>query len=423
MLVMPYLFVLMMLVALATPSWAQQLPEVALKDHAAAFATTASPESENYNFKIGSMTTDLIGAFSVEYNDNINETTTGTISDTILRFGIRSKSIWPITELNSLTLNVNADYRFYMNHSELNSNKNFLDINPGSELALKWWVKNLEFKLYDQVQYNVTSTDTRVFNTNTNTVTGGNTSLGQLMNRAGLEGMWDFNDLKIYGGYSRDDVRADRYAFRALDRTAHNVYLSPLFLVHPDFSVGVMSSYTWNNYRYNFQNDSNAWALGPTFYWQMSANISATANVYWKTINSDGNGLSADTSDTSKLNGSLKLTHELNSLFNHSVEIARTTDFGTVTNATTITSIYYLPVYQLTENLSLKGRFGYEDGEDSEGPNAEDYIRRVYALGTSYTVNDKLTTDLTYSFISQSSNIAERPFNQNRVVWELNYDF
>lgn len=420
---MRHLLPIALLLTLGQASLHAALPEIGMKDHAQAFATTPAPDEEKYNFKFGNVTTDLIGTFSTEYNDNINQTTTGTLSDTILRFGVKSYTVWPITQLNSLSLKLDAGYRFYASHSELNSNHNFLDINPGSELALKWWVKNFEFKLYDQFQFSGSSTDTRVFNTSTSTVTSGNTELGQFMNRAGLETMWDLNDLKIYGGYARDDVRADRAAFRALDRTAHSVYLSPLFLVHPDFSLGLMSSYTWNDYRTNFQNDTRAWALGPTVYWQISANTSASGSLYWKSVTSKQTGTSGDTSETSNLNGSLRLTQDLNAFFSHSIELARTTDFGTATNATTLISLYYLPVYQLTGNIALKGRFGYEDGEDSPGPNQENYVRRVYGLGASYNVNQKLTTDLSYSYISQSSGIPERPYSQNRVMWEVNYDF
>lgn len=420
---MQYLLALLItLLCFVTNSWAA-MPNVALKDHAAAFATTASPADENYNFKWGNVRTDVIGNASLEYNDNINQTTTGKIKDTILRLGVQTRSIWPVTELNAITLDLNAGYRVYFENPALNSSKNFLDINPGSELAFKWWIRNWEFKLYDQLSYTVNAADTRIFNTATTTVTPGNISLGVLNNRAGLEALWDLNDLKVYSGYSRDDVRADQSSFRSLDRTAHTVYLSPLFLINPEFSVGILSSYTWNDYRANFQNDSKSWALGPTFFWQATANTSAALNVYWKGISSENDGTNGDTSDTRTLNGSFNLTQEINSFFSHSFELGRNTDFGTVTNATTINSAYYLPIYQLNESLSLKGRLGYEDGKDSNGANREDYIRRVYGIGAGYTVNQKLKTELAYNHVVQSSNIPERPFNQNQVVWTVNYDF
>ena len=180
-------------------------------------ATAAAPASEKYNFKLGPVTTDVAGKFEAEYNDNISLTDSGKVDDTILRFGITSKTVWPITELNSLSLDIDAAYRYYLDNTELNSNENFLDISPGSELALKWWIKVFTFKIYVQFSYSIDSADARVFDPTSSTILNNVTDFGRIENRAGLDVLWDLNDLKVYAGYARDTVNPDDAEFSSLD--------------------------------------------------------------------------------------------------------------------------------------------------------------------------------------------------------------
>ncbi len=400
-----------------------ELPMVARIEHAEAFAAAPALNTEDYDIKFGNIITNVGTSFEVEYNDNINQVDTGAESDTIFRFGLNSATIWPITELNALTLDLNFGYRFYARHPEIDSNRNFLDVNPGSEIALKWWIKNFEFKAYDRFQYIVNSADTRVYNTATSTVDGNIIDLATFENRAGLQAVWDLNDLKVYAGYARDDVRAEDEDYKTIDRTTHTVYLSPLFLLNPELSVGLMSAYSWNNYRRDYLNDGTSFAIGPSASWQMTENTLIAADLYWKRMQFDETATVSDTTDPSDLNGHFRIAQDLNSAFSHALEYARETDLGSATNATVVDAVYYLPLYQLNEDLALKGRFGFEHSEDSGVADNETFNRRVFGGGFTYTLSEKLRSDFLYTYSSSTSNIEDRSYNQNRLVLNLSYDF
>lgn len=402
-------------------SWAA-FSEVARKDHAEAFASVAAPEQEKYNFKLGTATTDLVGTAQVEYDDNISNINTNKIDDIIIRLGLESKTLWPITELNSLTLDLDLGYRVYLDNSDLSSNNNFLDVNPGSELALKWWIKNFSFKLYDNFNFTVDSGDVRVFVPSAG-ITNNLVEYAHIENRAGLDMMWDLNDLKVYFGYARDDVRADKAAFNTLDRTEHSIYATPMVLVNPSLSIGWVARFYWNEYDNGFQNDSDGFLTGPTASYQLTTNTSVEADLFWHKANYDNSGTSADTSDINTWQSNFRLDQDLNERLSHSFQVQKASEYSSITNFQDSYTLTYRPTYRIKENLSIAGRFSYSDTEDSSLVNGEDSILRAYGFVLYYDLSNKMALDTSYDYIVKTSNIASRNYNKNRVAVKLTYDF
>src|SRR6195256_1116928 len=118
-------------------SRAQDAIRPSLAGEAAAEARRQSIDKIPYNLQIGPMKFRFSATMGVEYNDNINLAedgsavflsptgpiliTTRAQDDIILRPQVNINALWPITQLNTLRLDVGVGYAFYMDHSNYNT--------------------------------------------------------------------------------------------------------------------------------------------------------------------------------------------------------------------------------------------------------------------------------------------------------------
>ena len=84
----------------------------------------------------------------VEYNDNINLAERNKQEDVIIRPQFNINAIWPLTQLNTLRLDLGIGYAFYLNHSEFNNNA--ILISPGSQLSFDIFVGDFRINLHDR---------------------------------------------------------------------------------------------------------------------------------------------------------------------------------------------------------------------------------------------------------------------------------
>ena len=56
--------------------------------------------------------------------------------------------MWPITQLNTLKLDLGVGYAFYLDHSEYNTNG--LLLSPGSQLAFDIFVGDFRINIHDR---------------------------------------------------------------------------------------------------------------------------------------------------------------------------------------------------------------------------------------------------------------------------------
>jgi hypothetical protein len=145
-------------------SRAQDAIRPSLAGEAAAEARRQSIDKIPYNLQIGPMKFRFSATMGFEYNDNINLAEDGTAvffsptgpivvttkaqDDIILRPQFNMNALWPITQLNTLRLDVGVGYAFYMNHS--NYNTNGVLVSPGSQLAFDIFVGDFRINIHDR---------------------------------------------------------------------------------------------------------------------------------------------------------------------------------------------------------------------------------------------------------------------------------
>src|ERR1044071_8319206 len=130
-----------LLVLLLVPSLrAQEAVRPSLAGEAAAEARRQSVDQIPYNLLLGPVRFRFSITTGVEYNDNINLAETNKQSDVIIRPQFNLDAIWPLTQLNTLRLDLGLGYSFYLNHP--NADTNGVIISPGSQVAFDIFVQD-----------------------------------------------------------------------------------------------------------------------------------------------------------------------------------------------------------------------------------------------------------------------------------------
>jgi hypothetical protein len=99
-----------------------------------------------YNLTVGPTLWKFGAGLQLEYTDNVSLGTGGSESDFSFRPQINSQMLWPITDKNSLNLDVGVGYSAYVKHSDLDR----VFITPGSGLSFDLYVGDVWINLHDR---------------------------------------------------------------------------------------------------------------------------------------------------------------------------------------------------------------------------------------------------------------------------------
>src|SRR6266481_3817424 len=182
-----------------------------------------------YNLLLGPVRFRFSATFGVEYNDNINLSDEGTAvivtptgpvllrsqkeDDVILRPAINLDAIWPITQLNTLRLDLGLGYSIYAQHS--NADTNGVLISPGSELAFDIFVGDFRINIHDRPSLQQDPiTEGQVSNT---------FDYGRFENTGGVSVLWDLNKILLTLGYDHYTYISTTSAFDYLNRNAEEL--------------------------------------------------------------------------------------------------------------------------------------------------------------------------------------------------------
>src|SRR5204863_8398361 len=117
---------------------AQDAVRPSLAGEAAAEARRQEIDKIPYNLQVGPIKFRFSATMGIEYNDNINLAEDGTFAfpsplgpisittqaqdDIIFHPQINLDALWPVTQLNTLRLDLGIGYSFYLDHSNYNTN-------------------------------------------------------------------------------------------------------------------------------------------------------------------------------------------------------------------------------------------------------------------------------------------------------------
>ena len=402
---------LLLLLFLPPALRAQDAVRPSLAGEAAAEARRQSIEQIPYNLLAGPVRFRFSLTTGVEYNDNINLAETNKQSDVIIRPQFNIDAIWPVTQLNTLKLDLGLGYSFYLDHP--NADTNGVIIAPGSQLSI--FVQDFRINLHDRFSL---QQDPVAELQLSNVV-----DYGRFENTAGVSVLWDLNKAVLTFGYDHYTYVSTTDTFSYLDRNAEELTLSAYFALTSTTGAGLESSAVYNYYDQNFLNNSVSYSVGPFVETQITNYLKLRASAGYQFINFDRGGGVDDSSDGNDYYANVLLSHRINAAISETLAAGHETQLGVNSNFVALNYVRHTANWNIINRVLLSTELFFEDGDDSGGLFSEHIQRYGGAATFGYQVTPHVTLGLRYQYTQKQSDQPLRDYKQNRVAVDGTYSF
>ena len=401
------------LLLLAPAVRAQEAVRPSLAGETAAEARRQSIEQIPYNLLVGPVRFRFSVTSGIEYNDNINLAETNKQEDLIFRPQFNIDAIWPVTQLNTLRLDLGLGYSFYVNHP--NANTNGVVIAPGSQLSFDIFVQDFRINLHDRFSLQQDPVSQLQLS---NVV-----DYGRFENTAGVSVLWDLNKAVLTFGYDHYTYVSTTDAFSYLDRNAEELTFSAYFALTSTTGAGLESSGVFNYYDQSVLNDSVTYSVGPFIETQLTNYLKIRASAGYQFINFDSGGSVGDTSDQSDFYANVLLSHRINAAISQTLAAGHESQLGVNSNFVALNYVRHTATWNIINHVLLATELFFEDGDDSGGLFSEHIQRYGGAATVGYQLTPHVTLGLRYQYTQKQSDQPLRDYKQNRVSFDGTYSF
>ena len=373
-----------------------------------------------YNLLLGPARVRVSATVGVEYNDNINLAEVNEQDDVIIRPQINVDAIWPITQLNTLRLDLGLGYAFYLDHS--NANTNAILISPGSQLAFDIFVGDFRINIHDRPSL---QQDPIAELALSNVV-----DYGRFENTAGISLLWDLNKIILTLGYDHYIYVSTTSTFDYLNRNAEELSGTLQVMATSTTGIGVEGYAVFNYYDQMVLNDSTDYAFGAFVETQLTnyLKVRAAGGAQWinfdsRTVNFFGISIFQDRKNLFDYYANILVSHRLNAVIKQSLSAGHESQLGVNSNYITLNYIRHTISWNIIRNTLLSTEFFYEDADDSGGFINEHLHRYGGALTVGYQLTPHITLGARYQYTQKDSDVAFRDYKQNRVSVDGTYSF
>jgi len=392
---------------------AQEAIRPSLAGEAAAEARRQSIEHIPYNLLVGPVRFRFSMTLGVEYNDNINLAERDKQDDIIIRPQFNVDAIWPVTQLNTLRLDLGVGYDFYLNHS--NANTNGILISPGSQLAFDIFVQDFRINVHDRFSL---QQDPVAELQLSNVV-----DYGRFENTLGVSVLWDLNKAVLTFGYDHYTYVSTTDTFSYLDRNAEELTFSAYFALTSTTGGGLETSAVYTYYDQDFLNDSVTYTIGPFIETQITNYLKLRVSAGYQFINFDGGGGVGDSSDNNDFYANLLLSHRINPYITQTISAGHESQLGVNSNSVVLNYVRHTATWNIINRVLLATELFYEDGDDSGGIFSEHIQRYGGAVTLGYQLTPHITLGARYQYTQKQSDQPLRDYTQNRVSIDGTYSF
>ncbi|MEO6971212.1 MAG: outer membrane beta-barrel protein [Chthoniobacterales bacterium] len=405
--------ILLALLFLAPALRAQDAVRPSLAGEAAAEARRQSIEQIPYNLLLGPVRFRFSVTTGIEYNDNINLAETNKQDDIIIRPQFNIDAIWPVTQLNTLRLDLGLGYSFYLNHPDADTNG--VIIAPGSQLAFDIFVQDFRINVHDRFSL---QQDPVAQIQLSNVV-----DYGRFENTGGVSVLWDLNKAVLTFGYDHYTYVSTTNAFSYLDRNAEELTFSAYFALTSTTGAGLETTAVYNYYDQAVLNNSVTYSVGPFVETQLTNYLKLRASAGYQFINFDSGGLVRDTSDGSDFYANLLLSHRINAAISQTLAAGHESQLGVNSNFVVLNYVRHTATWNIINHVLLATEAFYEDGDDSGGVFSEHIQRYGGAATVGYQLTPHVTLGLRYQYTQKQSDQPLRDYKQNRISFDGTYSF
>lgn len=393
-------------------------PEVEAEYQAHRYASDG-PE-EDYNIKLGPVFIRFNAGLDFEFNDNINISSSDPEADLIISPRITMTGHWQVTKYNDLTLQAAIGYRKYLNHPELDSLSQALDIAPGTELAFNIKIANFYINLHERPEIQqspteeITLRETFTYSVFRNTV--------------GASIVWDLNDVQVQWGYDHINSIPLTSEFARLKYASEQVFAMVSFQLTDVTVAGVQLTASLIDYSDDFQNDGTTYSAGVFLETAVTSYLRVRAEAGYQGGTFSSGGASGDGSDLGSIYASLSLDNKLNKYVSQSLSLGHDAELGTSSNFVQTTYARYQATWNIVRRVSLSSTAFYEHAVESGGRFAQTFDQFGAGVSLGYEITRKLQATLGYDFIYRTASDgggegSAGDYAQNRIRLAFNYTF
>jgi hypothetical protein len=405
------LFALTMLCAISVR--AQDAVRPSLAGEAASEARQQDIDRLPYNLLVGPVRFRVSATMGVEYNDNINFAERNEQEDVILHPQVNLNAIWPITQINTLTLDLGIGYSIYLDHSEADTNG--LLISPATQISFDIFVGDFRINIHDRPSL---QQDPIAEPALSNTV-----DYGRFQNTGGVSVLWDLNKIVLTLGYDHYTYISTTSDFDYLDRNAEELTGTIQLAVSSTTNIGLESYAVFNYYDQNILNDSTDYSVGAFIESQITNNVRVRVAGGYQMIDFENSGFVSDFSNVSDYYVNLLLTHRLNSFIRQTISAGHENQLGVNSNSIRLNYVRHTISWNIIRNTLLSTEFFYEDANESGGFIDEHLHRYGGALTVGYQLTPHVTLGLRYQYTKKESDVPLRGYEQNRISLDGTYSF
>jgi opacity protein-like surface antigen len=372
-----------------------------------------------YNLIAGPIRFRVGASLGVEYNDNINYAEVGKQDDVIITPNLSVDAIWPVTELNTLQLNLGLGYSFYLDHSS--DNTDAILIAPNSQLAFDIFVGDFRINIHDRMSLQQDPIAEAALSNVSN--------YGRFENTAGVSVLWDLNKIQVTLGYDHYNFVSTTSQFDYLNRNAEILSGSICVLVTPTISMGPEANAVFTRYNQSVLSNNTDYSVGGFAEVEITNNLKVRVAGGYQHIGFDNNFVDfggmmfLDQMDLSDYYANILVTHRLNATISQAISAGHENQLGVNSNYITLNYVRHTITWNIIRNTLLTTEFFYEDAEESGGTIAEHFNRIGGAITLGYQLTPHVTLGVRYQGTSKDSDVALQDYNQNRVSVDGTYSF
>lgn len=421
---------------LGQPLAAQEALRASLAGEQAALARKHNLENQGYNLKLGDLKLRFQSSLAVEATDNVNYTENNKQADVSLRPELQLYANYPVTDQNTLALNLGAGYAKY---AKTKTRDHFF-ITPNSDIGFDIYAGDFVFNLHTEF----TLTQDSYQQTE---ITGG--GYGYFQNRTGVTATWDAGKLIFTLGYDHEIYEPSEKAFEYQSRSSELLNARAVYLLNPTTQIGLQAgasaaefdlqpAYVTNSIpiyvgtnllgflpqrvpAYNFLSNQKSVNFGPYFQSRLSQHMKVTASAGYAIYFQEYDSSFGKAGNSAAFYTDLQFEHKVNSQFGYNLNIGRQVRQGLTTDTLNYTYVRFTPTWRVFNELTVFLPLNF-DSTTIDRRN-EQYQYYNFGLSASYRVSSKLTLTGSYNYRRRDSNLPGGNYTQNQLVLDTRYSF
>lgn len=368
---------------------------------------------------IGALSYRLGVSYSLEWLDNVFNTSTNKQSDFLHTPQFDIDARWQVTKESMLHFGTGVSYRKYQD----TKSQDRLGVTPSSELAWDIRVQDWVFTVYDRFSYTQDVISQASL--------AGVASFPRLENTAGLRTSWRPNRFGLQMGYGhvnnftsqvqdQANARIDRG-----DHTSEQFFSRAGYSIAPQTEVGLEVSGGLTDYSEVAQSDNQSISVGPFLDWQLTQKLSLDLRGGFVRYHFDPSTLRANSDNKNSYYAGASVRYQLTQHITESLEVEKQIQQGLNQGSQFIeeTSIRNAINWAFHRHASFGTDVFYTRGKEPQLALEERYNQLGIGTTFRYELTKNLAPSLRYTYARRNSNQSSRDYAVNSIVFSISYRF